>query len=125
MARWQFYDPNTLATTQFDVNPNAGGSLSLEKNISTHTTVAPGGSLIIFEGNEPVQEITFSGIIRTEQQYTDLVTTFQKYHQVELTDDLGRTFMIFIEKFEPKRAYKRAAPWRHTYTVTATIVDWP
>lgn len=125
VVKWEFYDPVTTVTTQFDVNPNEGGSPNLEKSITSHSTVASGGITILFEGNQPVQQITFSGVTRTEQQYIDLTTIFGKNHQVQLTDDLGRTFMIFIDSFEPQRASKKPAPWRHTYTVTATIVNWP
>jgi hypothetical protein len=125
VVQWNFLDPVDNSTTTFDVNPKEGGSLSLQKNITAQSTVAAGGGIILFEGNEPVQEITFSGTIRTQTQFDDLVAMFDKRHQIQLTDDLGRTFMILITKFDPKRVRAVATPWKHTYTVTATIVDWP
>lgn len=123
-VRWTFTDPVDSTVTQFDINPKSGGSLALTKNITSHPTVAVGGGIILFEGNQPVQEISFSGIIRTQQAFLDLVATFDKRHQIQLSDDLGRTFMIMITKFDPKRVRAVTAPWKHTYDVTATIVDW-
>lgn len=122
--RWNFYDPTDLTTAEFDVNPKEGGSLAVEKNITTYSTVVEGGTQLYMEGNEPVQEMSFSGTIRTQAQYDDMVTMFRKRHQIQLTDDLGRTFWIMISKFEPKRIRARATPWKHSYVVVATIVDW-
>lgn len=125
VVRWKFFDPVDSTTTAFEVNPNEGGSLLLEKPIVARSTVAQGGVTILFEGNKPVQQIVFSGILYSETALNVMVDMFAKRHQIRLTDDLGRQFMIFIDKFEPKRVRARHSPWKHTYTITATIVDWP
>lgn len=125
VVRWTFLDPNTSTTTEFEVNPQEGGSLPLEKNITSHSTVAYDGATILMEGNEPPQEMTFSGNVYTHAAYLNMVTMFSKRHQIQITDDLGRTFMVYFTNFEPKRVRSRNYSWKHSYVVTALIVDWP
>jgi hypothetical protein len=42
---------------------------------------------------------------------------------VRLTDDLGRSFVIYLESFQPQRALSHTHPWKHTYQATAVIVS--
>ncbi len=125
VVKWEFLDPNTSTTVEFEVNPNEGGTPPLKKNVTSHTTVAYGGATILMEGNEPPQDMIFSGITYTHQAYLDMVTMFSKRHQIQITDDLGRTYMVIFTDFVPKRERARSQPWKHSYTFTAVIVDWP
>lgn len=126
MARipWQFFDPTTNASYEWEINPNDDGSLQYEKTVNYKATAAPSGKTVIFEGRDAPKSTSFSGVVLTEAQYNAMVEWFNKRHQIQITDDLGRVFMIYITKFSPKRKLSRTYPWRHDYTCDYIIVDW-
>lgn len=126
MARvgWILYDPVDSETYNFPINPNDGGSPSYKKNMVYENTAAPDGKVLMFEGRDDPKQTSFSGILLTEGQYNSFVTWFQKRHQVAITDDLGRTFSIYITSFDPKRKRSAIHPWKHEYTCEYTIIDW-
>jgi hypothetical protein len=125
VVRWVFEDPNTLDTYEFAINPSEGGSPSYDKTISYQATSAPDGKLVSFEGRDQPQTIEFSGVLFTEAEYNAFVEWWDKRYQVQVTDDLGRSFYIQINSFTPTRKRAIQHPWKHDYTVTATVVDWP
>lgn len=125
VVKWKFEDPVELETYIFEISPNDGGSPAYTKNIMSQNTVAPGGKTLLFEGADAVSEMNFSGILLSEEQYDAFATWWAKRRQIKVTDDLGREYWIYITKFEPKRVRARSHPWKHTYSITATILDWP
>lgn len=125
VVRWRFDDPVDLTSYTFAINPNEGGSPGFQKNFQYMTTAAEDGQTLVFEGRDQVQRIQFSGTLFTEAEHDAFVTWFNKRYQVQITDDLGREFSIVIESFIPKRVRARAFPWKHTYEVSAVVVDWP
>ncbi len=124
VVKWTFSDPVTLDEVTWEVNPREGGTPSYQKNITYKNTSAPDGKVVVFQGRNNPTPIEFSGVILNQAQYDMFVTWWEKDYQVDITDDLGREFSILIESFVPKRERARSHPWKHTYTVTATIVDW-
>lgn len=124
VVKWEFLDPTDSSTGQFEINPSEGGSPPYSKNMTGQSTVAAGGKTIIFEGAFNVPEISFSGTILSESQYGDMVHWFNLKHPIQVTDDLGRVFQIYITKFEPKRVRAQSYPWKHTYSCTAILMDW-
>lgn len=125
VVRWVFEDPTTLDSFTFAINPKEGGSPSYQKTLTYQSTAAPDGKVISFEGRDPVRNLEFSGVLFTEEEFDAFVEWWGKRYQVQVTDDLGRTFTIQINSFEPTRRRARAHPWKHDYRVSATIVDWP
>lgn len=124
VVKWRFYDPVTLDEYIFEVNPNDGGSPQYAKNIVYSNTSAPDGLVIAFEGREKPQTLEWSGILLTETQFNAYVEWYQKKYQVRVTDDLGREFFLIIESFSPQRQRAVHHPWKHSYNVKATIVNW-
>jgi len=124
VVRWKFDDLTTLATYTFEINPASGGSPSFEKNLVYENTLAPNGHALIYEGQDPVRELTWEGVILTQTHYQTYVDWWDKRHQIKLTDDLGRQYVIYIKSFQPKRERAVHYPWKHSYTVTAVILDW-
>ncbi len=126
MARiaWELYDPVLDETYNWEINPNDGGSLNYQKTTTAQQVVAPDGKVILFEGRDDPKSTTVSGVILAQSQFETMVEWFNKRYQVQLTDDLGRVFMIYITNFEPKRVRSSRTPWRHDYSLTFTIVDW-
>lgn len=124
VVKWKFDDPVTSASYTFDINPVAGGSPNYTKKFNYTNTAAPNGKVLVFEGQDDVQKIDFNGTILEQAQYDAFVTWWRKRYQIKVTDDLLREFMIVIESFEPTRVRARSHPWKHTYNVKATILDW-
>lgn len=126
MARipWRFTDPVTLEVYDWEVNANDGGSPSYRKTITYQNTAAPDGLTLMFEGRDEPKQTTLSGVILSEEQYNVMIEWYEKRRQVEIRDDLNRTFSIYITAFEPKRKRSYLYPWRHDYTLQYTIIDW-
>jgi hypothetical protein len=126
VVRWQFFDPVGSVTYQFELNPNDGGSPSYDKRINYENTSAPDGKTLIFEGRDEVQKLEWSGVILTQAHYDAYVTWWEKRRQIKVTDDFGRQFWIYLTSFKPTRRIRgqRVYPWRHDYSITATIVSW-
>lgn len=123
VVRWTFYDPITLDEYEFVVNPSEGGSPSYNKSITYEKTTAPDGMVVVMEGREDPRKLEFSGTLFSQQEFTAFVTWYEKHYQIQMTDDLGREFHIMIDSFEPKRERAIHYPWKHSYTVSATIID--
>lgn len=124
VTRWTFYDAVANETYQFAVNPSEGGSPQNNKSISYQSTTAPNGKTIIFEGKDQPQTLEFSGTILTQAHYQTFLDWFQKRNQILVTDDLGRQMYIYITSFEPKRERAHSYPWKHSYSMKATILSW-
>lgn len=126
MARiaWRFEDPVEGTVEFMPINPNEGASPSYQKTLTKSTTTAPGGEArpLVFEGADAVSQFDFSGVLLTQAHYDFILNAWRKRHPVRLTDDLGRTFTIYIESFTPKRDLSRTYPWKHTYQATAVIL---
>lgn len=120
---WIFEDVVEGTVQVMQVNPNSGASPAFKKNITTSTTTAPGNRVLLFEGSDEPQHFDFSGVILTKDHYDFILAAWQKRHLIRLTDDLGRTFDLYIESFTPTRKPTTAQyPWRHDYQATAIIV---
>lgn len=123
VVKWQFYDGST--TEVFEVNPNEGGSPTRRKTMTYKNTAAPDGKTLVFEGRDEPGEISFSGTLLTQEQFDMFEEWWDKRQQVRITDDLGRQYWVYIHTFDAKRIRARSHPWKHEYTVEATILDWP
>lgn len=122
---WTFDDPVTLEQYSFEVNPNEHTAPNRQKKIVTADTSAPDGRTILFEGRREVQKTTFSGVIITQEQFDEFDAWFEKPYQILLTDDRGQEYWIYLESWEPTRQRAYHYPWKHQYTMTAYVLDWP
>lgn len=127
MARiaWRFEDQVEGTVEYMSLNPNEGASPTYQKNLTKETTTAPGatGQVLIYEGADQARDFAMSGVILTEDQYNFLYNAWDKRHPVQLTDDLGRIFVIYFESFTPHRVRSGTNPWRHTYEASAVILS--
>lgn len=124
VVRWQFFDPVGSVTYTHEINPVAGGSPQYKKTETIVKTTAPDGRALIFEGQDEVQRLEWSGTILTQAHYDKYVEWWQKRRQIKVTDDLGREFWVYLNSFSPKRVKAVTRPYKHEYDVTATIVNW-
>jgi len=120
---WIFTDNVLVESYAFEINPNDDGSLQYEKAVSYKNTSGGSGQTVAFEGRDAPYATTFSGSILTEAQYNAMVTWFSKRYPIDIEDDLGRQFTIYITKFSPKRKRSREYPWRHEYSVDYFIIE--
>lgn len=125
VVRWRFEDPVTAEVHTFSINPSEGGSPSFAKTFMTESTSAPDGKTLVMEGRDQVQRLSFSGTLLTEDDYNTFVEWFSKRRQIKITDDLSREYMVVFEAFTPNRQRAASRPWKHSYSVSAIIVDWP
>lgn len=123
VVKWNFLDPAGSDSYTFEVNPLSGADPQYDKSITYQSTTAPGGKTLIMEGQDKPLEISWSGTIISESQYDAYVTWFQKRRQIQLTDDLGRVFWIYISSFESQRV-RSSNFHKRTYNVKATVLDW-
>lgn len=124
VVRWEFQDQSTLETWSFEVNPSEDGTPGYEKTFQYTNTSAPDGKVIVFEGRDAVRRGSFKGTILTQAQYNTLLSWWQKRNQIQVTDDLGRSYSIIVETFMPTRRRSMHYPWRHDYEMAYVVVDW-
>jgi len=125
VTRWTFFDPTDSSTYEFAINPNEGGSPDYRKNITYTNTAGQNGNVLAFEGRDAPKQHTISGTILTQVHLEAFVTWFEKRHAITVTDDLLRTFSIYITGFAPRRQRSALHPYKHTYTMTYVELDWP
>ncbi len=124
VVKWTFHDPSMDETYTFEINPNDDGLPGYRKNFTYLLTSAPGGRVLMTEGREEARQGSFAGVSLSEEQHLEFIHWFEKRNQIEVTDDLHRTFKIVITAYEPKRRWTRSHPYRHDYTVNYVVVDW-
>lgn len=125
VVRWTLFDPITVETYTMQVNPREGGTPNRKKNVQWTNTTAQAGKTLIYEGRDEARTFEWTGVILTEQHLMDLEAWFLKRRQVQLTDDLGRQYWIYIIDYTPTRRRSALHPWKHDYTMRAVEVDWP
>lgn len=128
VTRWQFYDPTVSETITVPINPASGGSPSFKKGITRRATTAPGeeGRTIIFEGLDEPQDFKVEGSVLTQEHYELLEDWVRRRHQIQITDDLGRVFWVYLTELTwDRQRTRRTHPYYHKYTMSGTILDWP
>lgn len=119
---WVFYDPVLDETLNMEVNPNSGASPDFKKNTTKKVATAPGAPTLVFQGNDEPTTFSFSGVILLEAHYNFLYNAWAKSYPIQITDDLGRTWTIYLETFSPKRKLSRIYPWKHEYSCEGVLV---
>lgn len=127
-TRWVLRDPASDETWTFPVNPNKMTSPHAARSFNILATApsvvanghSRGGLGRVIEGNPEPYEWSFSGFIREQQHFEDLLYWTRKVNRLELTDHLGRTWRIRFLVFNPDEQRPTARhPWRFTYDVKA------
>ena len=125
VIKWTLYDPIDDEGYTFEINPNESGTPARKKTLTYQNTAAPDGKTLIFQGRDEPQVEQVSGVLLSAEQLAAFDYWMDKEHQVLLTDDLGRQFWIFLSALEPKRVRARSHPYKHNYSLSYTILDWP
>lgn len=120
--RWVLTDSTVPESYTMEINPNAGGSLGLQKNITTYQLTSDDGEMVLYEGSDSPQLVVVSGTLLTQAQYNHMVYWYSKRRPIQLTDDLARTMWVYFAVFTPTRAWSFQYPWRHTWSASFYVV---
>lgn len=123
VTRWVFTDSTVPESWTFTYNPISGGSLERRKNISTSSTTGPSGSTIIFEGASNPLESEIQGFCLTQAHFEELERWYNKSVPIQLDDDLGRSYSIYITEFSPSRERAVHSPWKHSFRMKWIVLE--
>lgn len=116
---WTFYDGTN--TYELLVNPNSATMPSLAKKLSKKPTAA--GGQVKYEGRADPKKISFSGVILEEAQYRSFQTWFLLNKQIQITDDLGQQFWVYLSAWNPTRRRDTTYPWFTDYSAEGFVLD--
>lgn len=136
-VRWRFEDPAGPDEVILPLNPNEMSSPSPGRSVQSAWTsrwVSRGTSgadaddgfgrpRLIDSGQLSPIEWSFGGVIRNESHYELLLEWTKACRVLRVTDHLGRTFEIIIQKFDPVE--RRPTPtneWRANYTMNCLLL---
>lgn len=108
----------------FEINPNDGGTPSVQKNITASQSTGPNRNPILQEGNSAAPQMPFSGVILTQEHLEALETWFDRRVFIKLTDDLGREFYGVFSRLDPRRVRRASNFWYHTFDAELTIAAY-
>lgn len=128
---WKFTDPETLEEYLFPVNPFQDSGVSYNKNFRylASITARKSGfgldtiSTVINQSHIDVKTPSYTGYTYTEEQFDNMQYWANKNYPVELSDDLGRSWLIRIRSFKPERVRSRSFPYKHRYVLEFIILE--
>lgn len=125
VVRWKFTDvwssgPQPYTYT-WEINPNDGGALSIDKQLLLSQSTGPNRVNIIQEGRSSAPVLDFSGQILTQTHLEAMEIWFSKRILLRIDDDLGRQYFGVFNKFTPKRVRRASNFWYHTYDAEMTV----
>ena len=129
---WVFTDPVTLEAYSLPVNPLVDdGSHGIQKNVKAEnpaSTYMSSSNVLMVDAmvmlDSPTERETFaySGTLYSKEEYDAFIYWLGKDYPWELTDDLGRTFLIYLTSFEPKRERSAKFRWKHSYKISGIVL---
>lgn len=124
VIRWRITEPVSTDAAIVQINPN-----KMDAPTTARTMTFAWGEkwgLDIMRGIDrptPPRSWTFGGVLLTEAHYNLLLTWTKRLQVVHITDHLGRTFKVVIQKFDPvERLPTATKPWRADYTMTCLLL---
>lgn len=121
MARWKFATLDGLETYTMDMSPNEAASPIQGRSVAW--TYSREGYTGTRAGRVPTTW-SFSGTLRTEEQFEAFVAWLNKRVKIRVTTDLGETYVVRLVSFVPEAARsRRQAPHRHTYVFNCLITE--
>jgi len=116
---WRFFD-GTVSYV-LPVNPSTASMPTKNKTITYQATCA--GKQIAYEGRSEPGRISFSGVILEEAQLRAFENWFNKRKQIQITDDLGQKFWVYLKSFSPTRRKNNDYDWLIDYSAEGTVLD--
>ena len=117
-----FFDVRTGEKVLLPYNPNTMDSPTTPREM-TFAWNAGGRISSLDRGALSPTQWSFGGVILEKYQYGLLLSWAERNHVLRVTDHLGRTFEIIIEKFDPiERLPTPRRQWRADYTMTCLLL---
>ena len=124
VQRWLLRDTATNAQWRMPINPDSMTSPLPRRQMKHAGGWRADQRVRTFITTPEATEWEWSGVIRTQAHYDQLVTWARKNVAVDVTDHLGRTFRVFITDFNPTdRRPTPHVPWRLRYSMKARILE--
>ena len=126
VVRWTFtdYQGSPVTTYTVPMNPNAGGLPEFHKQIQYQNTAAPGGNVLMFEGPDQPPKTTVSGTILEEAHYQAFRSWYLKRRPVQIQDDLGNTWIVYITDLTFTRQRSAIYPWKMTFQMNYVVFSY-
>lgn len=125
-VRWKLETiSGPLETYAFEINPNAQESPLPNRRVTWNFNGPRLGWSGSRAGRTP-ERWSFSGVLRSQSQYDELIRWVGKRVKVRLTDDRGDAYTVRLLTFTPTQqaaARNIHAPFRMTYSVAALVYD--
>jgi hypothetical protein len=120
--RWTLTEKGTATTWTMPVNPNTMSDLPELKQLVTISSVIQNRART-FQTPAVAQELTWGGVILSQQHYDDLLLWSRKAGVIVIVDHLQRSFEVLISQFRPApEAGRRPGDPKQTYTITALFL---
>lgn len=120
-VRWILRKLDNSATYTFHINPNDADTLVPSRPVSWFR-----GTNTDYVGNHQSRQPLpwqFSGVLREQAQYNEILVWFGYRTKIELTTDLGQVLIVRLLSFSLDRRgpQRPGAPFRHTYVIKALV----
>lgn len=122
MVRWTF--TYGLSSYTFEMNPNKATIQTAQEAVTIVPIRQRAG---LSTKVAAPRSFTTSGVLRTQAQFLTMQTWANSGVRIGLVDHQGRHYVVRITDFQPtmEAPMRRAAPWRHTYTLNLVIYSGP
>lgn len=128
VVRWKFIDVHSAGKAPYEytfhINPNEGGTPTIQKNFTIQTNAGPNRGAIVQEGQSTPPELAFSGVILTQPHLEALELWFDKRILIDINDDLGRVFRGVFSRWEPQRERRAYNYWYHTFSAGFIVAGY-
>lgn len=125
-TRWQLRDTDTDETWTMPINPDSMSPVPLVSRSFRHAGTRRRGRRTprTFSGPPPAKTLQWAGVIRTQDHYDQLVRWARKSVEVEVTDHIGRRFIVLPTAFRPEdRRPTPRTPWRLRYEMESILLE--
>lgn len=116
---WVFYDG--VDTYVLPVNPDSASMPTPNRTLTFQATCT--GKQVIYEGRPQTKKISFSGVTIEEGQYQAFKNWVNKRKQIQITDDLGQKYWVYLKSFKPQRRRNDTYPWLMDYSAEGVVLD--
>lgn len=122
--RWVFFDPATGDSWTVPRNPNSMTDIPhVARRLRQSPAFGPDQQVATFEQPPDQLAFKFGGSIDSEAHYDSLLEWSAKENEIQVTDHLGRNFIIFPTAFTPEEQKPtRRNPWRINYTFEGVLL---
>lgn len=123
--RWVLTDAVAGESWTMPINPDSMVPVPLKIRVMTFA----GGwrrdqRVRTFVGKSDTPDWGWSGVIRSQAHYDELVRWTKKTNEITVTDHMSRTYVVFLTAFDPTdRPPSRSTQWRLRYSMKAKLLE--